>query len=150
MVALKLHKTHSDEYQTRKIKVAKVDGAAERALASRFAVKGYPSFYLVEGWKVYPFEGTARSFDNLIKFANESYVEVEPIPFLMSPFGPLGQSRAFLIYAGVKIVEYHEWLVERGLSPTVAAALLAFLGIVSALFTIICIGLLAATKVKTD
>jgi len=77
MVALKLHKTHSDEYQTRKIKVAKVDGAAERALASRFAVKGYPSFYLVEGWKVYPFEGTARSFDNLIKFANESYVEVE-------------------------------------------------------------------------
>jgi len=74
----------------------------------------------------------------------------QPIPFLMSPFGPLGQSRAFLIYAGVKIVEYHEWLVERGLSPTVAAALLAFLGIVSALFTIICIGLLAATKVKTD
>ena len=37
----------------RTVKVAKVDGAADRALASRFNIRGYPTFFLVDGWDVY-------------------------------------------------------------------------------------------------
>jgi thioredoxin-like negative regulator of GroEL len=55
-----------------RIRVAKVDCNVEKALATRFGVRGYPSFYLVSGWSVYEFE-EARSESGLISFARGGY-----------------------------------------------------------------------------
>jgi len=129
--------------------VGKVDGSKERALASRFSIRGFPTFFLVDGWTVRQYEGS-RSYDAVVKFANETYVDVEPIPFLSSPFGPVGQSRALLMYAGTRLIDLHEALVEKGLSNVVAAGLLAFGGIISSLTFIIIIGLMLVPKAKTD
>lgn len=54
------------------IRVAKVNSHAEVALSSRFGVPGYPSFYVVDGWSVYEFEGQ-RSEAKLIDFARGGY-----------------------------------------------------------------------------
>jgi hypothetical protein len=56
--------------------VGRVNGAAEKALASRFSVTKYPSFYLIEGWTVREYEGN-RSLDNLIDFATKTYKKYE-------------------------------------------------------------------------
>jgi thioredoxin-like negative regulator of GroEL len=60
----------------RNIKVAKVDGSQEMALASRFSVRGFPSFYLVDGWDVYEFKD-ARTREKLINFATKAPNENE-------------------------------------------------------------------------
>jgi len=140
---------NGSEQENKKVMVAKIDGAKERALASRFSIRGYPSFFIVDGWTVRQYEGI-RSQEALVKFANETYVEVEPIPFLSSPFGPVGQSRALLMYVGTKLLDVHSSLVEKGLSNVVAAGLLAFSGIMSSLILIIFIGLMLVPKAKVD
>lgn len=55
-----------------KIRVARVECGAEKALATRFGVQGFPSFYLVDGYNVYEFDGT-RSESHLISFARGGY-----------------------------------------------------------------------------
>lgn len=55
-----------------KIRVARVDCSVEKALLSRFDVRGFPSFYIVAGWQVYQFEGT-RSEASLLTFARGGY-----------------------------------------------------------------------------
>lgn len=150
-VAKTLHSANDDDEKenVRKIRVAKVDGSTERALASRFSIRGFPSFFLVDGWTVRQYEGV-RSLDALVKFANETYVDVEPIPFLNSPFGPVGQSRALLMYSGTRMVDLHAWLVEKGLSKVTAAGVLAFGGITVSLILVIITGLLIIPKAKID
>jgi thioredoxin-like negative regulator of GroEL len=64
------HTFHSSPNE--KIRVARVDCTAEKALATRFHVSGYPSFYVVSGYDVYEFEGT-RSESGLIAFARGGY-----------------------------------------------------------------------------
>ena len=73
-VAIKLHSLHGST--TRTIMVGKVNGAAEKALASRFSVNKYPCFYLIDGWTVREYEGN-RSVDDLINFATKSYTKYE-------------------------------------------------------------------------
>ena len=82
---------HSDQLKNpgtkRKVNVGKVDGAAERALSSRFGVHGFPTFVLVDGWTVREYEGS-RSQEGMVQFALEDYEKTEPVPFLFGPFGP--------------------------------------------------------------
>jgi thioredoxin-like negative regulator of GroEL len=52
--------------------VAKVDSSVERALSARFGVSSFPSFFLVDGWSVYEFEGT-RNEVGLMDFARGGY-----------------------------------------------------------------------------
>ena len=85
LVAEQLHTQRDNPSRT--VKVAKIDGAAERALSSRFSVRGFPTFFLVDGWTVREYEGN-RSQENLVKFAMDPE-EVEPMPFLFGPFGPM-------------------------------------------------------------
>lgn len=80
------HRQRSNKKHPRKVNVAKVDGDKERALASRFSVGSFPSFFLVDGWTVREFSGS-RSHDGLVKFALEDYEKTEPVPFLFGPFG---------------------------------------------------------------
>ena len=52
--------------------MGRVDGSAERILASRFSIRGYPSFFLLDGWDVYEYVGT-RSKETLTDFAKRGY-----------------------------------------------------------------------------
>merc|ERR1712150_51402 len=109
--------------------VAKIDGSTDRILTSRFSVRGFPSIFLVDGWTVWEFEGN-RSKENLIKFATEIKKEVEPIPFLYSPFGPIGQVRSFLMHAGMQVLSTYDKMVENGYSPAFAAMVIGFVGVI--------------------
>ena len=153
-VAETLHaQSHADvmkDPNARTIKVAKVDGSADRALASRFNIRGYPTFFLVDGWNVYEFEGD-RTLEDLVDFATEDYVDYDPIPFVNSPFGPMGQLRALFIWAGTAAASSFEWMVnEMGFSEVVAAMVMMGAAIVVGLFLIIFIGLMSVAKPKMD
>lgn len=114
------------------VKVGKVDGNTEKALASRFNIYGYPSFFIIDGYKVYPFE-QPRSKQNMMQFAEGGYKKTEPLPFYSSPMGPIGILQGTLISVGVKAVDVFAWSQIRfGLSPLFAASILfgsVFMGI---------------------
>jgi len=55
-----------------------------------------------------------------------------------------------MMLVGTKILETHENLVKSGFSATFAAMLLAGVGIIIGLITVIAIGLLAVPKPKAD
>lgn len=148
MVAKKLQLLHDSE--DRNVKVGKVDGSEEKALSSRFSVRGYPSFYLIDGWTVRQYEDQ-RSVEALVKFATEDYKEVEPIPFINSPFGPMGQLRSLLMSIGSKILDAYEYLVEKkSFSPAIASIFLGGIGVTVGVIMIISIGLLLEPKPKVD
>ena len=140
----------SKDPNARTVRVAKVDGSADRALASRFNIRGYPTFFLVDGWNVYEFEGD-RTLEDLVDFATEDYLDYEPIPLLNSPFGPVGQLRALFIWAGSAAGSSFAWMVqEQGISEVVAAMIMMGLAIAVGLFLIIFIGLMSVSKPKRD
>jgi protein disulfide-isomerase-like protein len=63
----------SNDSRDRPIRVAKINGSQERSAASRFSVRGYPSFFVIDGWSVYEYQGR-RSEESLIKFVvHEEY-----------------------------------------------------------------------------
>jgi hypothetical protein len=67
--------------------VGRVDGAADKALSSRFSITKYPTFFLIEGQTVKEYSGN-RSLDNLIDFATKSFktYEVRLIEFSGTQF----------------------------------------------------------------
>mmetsp|Transcript_20268 Transcript_20268/g.44076 ORF Transcript_20268/g.44076 Transcript_20268/m.44076 type:complete len:246 (+) Transcript_20268:223-960(+) len=150
LVANQLHSDQKTAGSKRKVNVAKVDGAAERALSSRFGVHGYPTFVLVDGWTVREFEGS-RTPEGLVQFALTDYEKTEPVPFLFGPFGPMGQLRSFLMRTGTWAVGLYENLtLERGMKPLMAMAVLCVGGLVLGLVSIIVVGLLFLPKAKQD
>ena len=145
-VAKKLH----SQKGARQVSVAKIDGSAERAVASRFGVGAFPTFLLVDGWEVRQYDGI-RSQEALVEFATTTYKSTEPVPFLFGPFGPLGQMKGFLMRFGVWAIELYETLTEkRGLSPLVAMAVLCGSGLVIGLVCIIFVGIVCLPKAKQD
>ena len=135
---------------SRQVNVAKIDGATERALASRFSVHGFPMFVLIDGWTVREYEGT-RSHEGLVKFCMENYEETEPVPFLFGPFGPMGQLKSLLMRSGTWAIGLYEHLtVGRGMKPLVAMAVLCVGGLVLGLVSIVVVGLLCLPKAKQD
>lgn len=147
-VANTLHGMHKKN-PSRKIMVGKVDGSGEKAITSRFNIMGYPSFFLIEGWSVRQYDGK-RSLEDMVKFATVTYEEVEPIPFMNSPFGPIGQLRALLMFLGTKIVDCYEYLVAKGMSSVMAAGTIVILGIITGMANIIIFGYLTLPKIKDD
>jgi len=122
------------------IKVAKVDGSEEKALASRFSIRGYPSFILIDGWDVYEFNGI-RSKQSMIAFATKK-AKMEPISFLTGPFGPFGQIRALMMNTGTMILDIYGYLLKtKSLSPTFAAVLMAGVGVFVGTIVVITVGL---------
>jgi len=144
-----IYRTLQRDYPQLKITVAKVDGSYERALSSRFNIRGYPSFYLIDGWSVWAYQGS-RKKEDMVKFAVSEYTDLEPIPFLNSPFGPLGLLKIWLMYFGIKLMDMHEYLVEKGLPSMLAAGIMALFGFFSFVICIVVIGIMAVTKMKTD
>jgi len=122
------------------VKVAKIDGNAERALASRFNIRGYPTIVLVEGWDVREYSGT-RTVESFVDFALKSYQEVDPIPFYSSPFGPIGQTKSFVMRLGVWLIETYQYYEQKGYSKVVIGGMF-FMGMIfTSFFMVICIGL---------
>lgn len=78
---------NNNSKEKRKVKVGQVDGTSERALAHRFNVKAYPSFFLVDGWTVREYTGYRRSQQSMIEFVEKTHTKADPIPMMASPFG---------------------------------------------------------------
>lgn len=133
----------------RNVMVAKVDGSSDKILASRFNVRGFPALFLVDGWTVWEFEGN-RSKENLLKFAIDSEKDVEPIPFLSSPFGPLGQVRSLLVHICTDIWDQYNDMVDSGYSPAFAAIVMGSIGVIVAIIFILVVGYYSLPKVKDD
>jgi len=156
-VATHFHSKQLDRTISRRVNVAKIDGASERALASRFGVTGFPTFFLVDGWTVREYDGV-RSFDGLVKFATTTEDEKnnnedlpDPVPFLFGPFGPMGQLKGSLMRGGTWAVGMYEDLtLRRGMKPLVAMATLCVGGLVVGLVAIILVGIAFLPKAKMD
>lgn len=133
------------------VKVAKVDGDAQRAIKSRFGITHFPSFYLIDGWSVYEFEGT-RSSSKLIEFAKGGYKKKQdPLPFFSSPFGPTGLVQGWLMQAGVHATDmYDYWINERGFSPFVLVCALVMGGITCGVFFLIALTIALSSKPKAE
>ena len=67
-----LRQWHSDK----NITVAKVNGSSERALASRFKVRHYPTFFLIQGWNIWSYGGPRTRID-MVKFVTETHIKSE-------------------------------------------------------------------------
>jgi thiol-disulfide isomerase/thioredoxin len=73
MHGLQLSETVDSAYTTKRpIKVAKINADQERACCSRFNVKGFPSFYLLDGWTAYQYEGK-RNEEQIIAYIRGGY-----------------------------------------------------------------------------
>lgn len=132
------------------IKVAKIDGTIERALSSRFSIKGYPTFFLIKGWDVYEFS-LPRSKENMMNFALMNIEGMEPMNFLVSPFGPFGMTRGIIMNTGTWIIDVFELLEEKGgLGKTWTAVVMGSVATLLGTVLIICIGLCLAPKAKVD
>jgi protein disulfide-isomerase-like protein len=141
---------HFHSSSDKNVRIAKVNGDAERALSTRFGVNGYPTFYLVDGWSVYSYE-RARSKHNLIKFVEQDYKNVDAIPFYASPMGPLGVSQGLLMVAGIKVADLFEWVQQTfGLSPLFAGVLLFGLVFLGCFCTIVILIIFVTPKAKAD
>jgi len=132
------------------VKVAKIDGDSERAIKSRFGISHFPCFYLIDGWSVYEFEGS-RSTNKLVEFAKGGYKELEPMPFMTSPFGPMGLLQGWLMQAGVHVMNtYGYWINERGFSPFLLVCALVMGGITCGVFFMIALTVVISTKPKEE
>jgi protein disulfide-isomerase-like protein len=151
-IAETLHGMNKGKEQKTKIKVAKVDGSKEKALALRFSITGYPAFFLVDGWNVYEFEGRrSRSKEAMVKFALKKDKKMEPISFIVSPFGPMGQLRALLHRTGTMCLDTYDYLVKsKSMPPTFAVMIMASFGVIFGTTVIIVVGLLLLPKPKID
>uniref|UniRef100_A0A7S3LCU6 Thioredoxin domain-containing protein n=1 Tax=Amphora coffeiformis TaxID=265554 RepID=A0A7S3LCU6_9STRA len=133
-----------------KVSVGKVNGDSERALASRFGVKAYPTFYLIDGYSVYKFEGS-RSMESIVTFVQSKYREQPAIPFLSSPMGPMGMCQGAFLSGAYGAFHAVEWLQEEmGFSPFFAVMILfgsIFIGI---FITIVVSAVLLTPKEKRD
>jgi len=148
-VATELHTKQKQPGAKRKVNVGKVDGAAERALASRFSVQGFPVFFLIDGWTVYEFNGN-RSQEGLIQFALTDYENTDPVPFLFGPFGPVGQIRSFMMRSGTWAVGIYGNLTDKGYSPLVSMAFICVGMLTVGFVLIVLLGFLLLPKAKID
>ena len=87
----------------------------------------------------------------MIQFANKKGKGMEPISFLVSPFGPFGQIRALMMKTGTFILDIFDYLVKKkSLSPTFAAVAMASVGVFIGTVFVIIVGLLLLPKPKID
>lgn len=148
-VAQTLHTANDDDKTDRAVKVAKVDGDAERAISTRFGIRGFPSFYVIDGWNVYEYEGS-RSVQKLVDFTS-NYKEGQPLPFITSPMGPIGFLQGIMMQAGGMVLDAFDWLtVTKGLGPTVAVAVFCGAGLVLGMVGMIILTILVTPKMKED
>jgi protein disulfide-isomerase-like protein len=73
-LAYTIHARNQDKKESeRTIKVAKINGDKEQASTSRFNIQGYPSFFLIDGWQVYQYDGPRTEHDLMNFVVREGY-----------------------------------------------------------------------------
>lgn len=141
---------HFHESPEKKVSIGKIDGESERALASRFGVKAYPSFYLINGLTVYMYDGT-RSYKKIIQFVEGGYKKESSISFFSSPMGPVGILQGMFLATGYGAFDAVEWLQRVfGFSAFFAGMILfgsCFIGI---FISIVVIAVILTPKEKRD
>jgi thiol-disulfide isomerase/thioredoxin len=132
------------------IRVAKVNGEEERALASRFGIYAFPSFFIIDGWSVYMFE-EPRSKKRLMAFAEGGYKKTTSIPFYSSPMGPLGQFQGGLMSFGHVSMDLFEWAqITFGLSPLIVGMIFFGSMFMGCFFLIVMMALIIPERPKRD
>mmetsp|Transcript_43433 Transcript_43433/g.136144 ORF Transcript_43433/g.136144 Transcript_43433/m.136144 type:complete len:144 (-) Transcript_43433:417-848(-) len=87
--------------------VAKIDATEERALATRFSIRAYPTlFFLIDG-RVYPYHHP-RTVEAFRGFLSQGHKEAQALSMLSSPFGPVGRARALVSTVGQRLVNLSE------------------------------------------
>lgn len=133
-----------------KIKVGRVDGDSEKALASRFGVSSYPSFFVVRGLSVYEFSAN-RSKKNLMDFVDGGYKKTSQIPFYSSPMGPLGLLQALLISTGISVADTFRFLQDDvGVSPLLAGGIMFGTAFIACFIGIVFLAIVITPKTKLD
>lgn len=121
--------------------VGKVDIDSNQALAARFDVHSIPAIFLYREnkvWRVQP-----KSYKEVVDFVTVDYKREEHIPFLSSPFGPMGIFRGMIIEAGNIISMLGSQITGNNGSQNVGIMLL----IVVLLIGMIIIGVLIAAYI---
>jgi len=136
---------------SKKIKVARINGEAERALSSRFGIEAYPTFFVIQGWNIYKFE-EARSKKMLMTFVEGGFRSTQAIPFLTSPLGPVGLVQGAVMNAAHLIVDIFQWLqIYLKVSPMVAGTLMFGCMFMGSFFTIVFLAIVTTpNKPKRD
>jgi len=140
---------HGDD--TKKIKLAKVNGDVERALTSRFGIYAYPSFFLIDGFTVYKYE-QPRMRKMLMEFVEGGYKKTaDPIPFYSSPMGPMGLMQGLLIFCGLLLHDLFQWTQTTfGLSPVLVGMMLFGSIFLGCFFLIVFLALVVPARQKRD
>lgn len=142
-IALAFHSSPEE-----KIRVGKVDCSQEKSLMNRFDISGFPTIFVVDGFSVYEFNGK-RTEANVMNFARGGYKKEEPIPFIVSPMGPLGQLQQILVQLGHLFVDAFRWVQSlSGMSPIVTGMIVCTFGVFLGMVGIILLTIL--TKPKFD
>mmetsp|Transcript_5882 Transcript_5882/g.18712 ORF Transcript_5882/g.18712 Transcript_5882/m.18712 type:complete len:206 (-) Transcript_5882:60-677(-) len=122
------------------VPVGRCDGTVQRALASRFAVNGFPSIYYIRksGWRteVRKYDG-GRSLESFESYLAAGWRSTPELPLMRSPYGPAGALKGALITAGARLLDVHVALQGGGkISWWMASLILAFAVIVSLTFIV--------------
>ena len=119
------------------VRVGKVDATAERALATRFHIRAYPTIFFLRDGKVYTYGGR-RSAEAFAKFVQGGMNEATPLSMLSSPLGPIGRMRGLVTGAGQRFMGASDSLEkEYGLPKGVAMVAVAVMVGLVCLFALI-------------
>jgi len=91
--------------------VGSCDSGANPALAARFDVTTIPTIFLYRNGAMWKYEGVLLR-DPIIDWATRTYRNKSPIPWLVSPVGPMGTSKGLLIRIGDSVVQLMPYLTE--------------------------------------
>tara|TARA_B110000008_G_C16795935_1_gene494615 strand:+ start:41 stop:814 length:774 start_codon:yes stop_codon:yes gene_type:complete len=94
-----------------KVGVAKVDATVEKALASRFPIKGYPTIFFVKDGAVRVYNGK-RNQEDFVEFVTKKYKKADTLNTFESPLGAIGRAKGLVITFGVTIAEFYDYLVD--------------------------------------
>jgi thiol-disulfide isomerase/thioredoxin len=141
----------SSKKKTRKprfIQVGKVNGEVERALVSRFSINAYPCFFLIDGFRVYKYDGL-RLKKNLMAYVEGGYKKDATVPFIESPMGPLGIFQGTLMSTGHVFLDIFQWSQDTlGLSPLLVGMILFGVMFMGCFFIIVSLAMIIPEKPK--
>ena len=89
-------------------------------------------------------------FTKLAAYATGGYKNTDPLPFLMSPMGPMGLLQGLFMQIGVRAMSVYEYMTKSGMSPVVVVCALCVGGIVFGVVAMIALTILLTPKTKED
>jgi len=88
------------------------DSESNPALAARFDVVSIPSLFLYRDGQMWRYDGVLLR-DPIVDWATKTYKSKKPISWLVSPMGPMGRSKGFLIRIGDSVVSLMPFITNK-------------------------------------